>query len=41
MPTNERELAEPDNDEADTDDSDGGLPLDGGMTADAGPGVAL
>lgn len=42
MPTNERELAEPDNDETDTDDGEGGLPLDGGaMSADAGPGVAL
>ena len=43
IPSNERELAEPDNDndEGDSDETDGGPPSDGGLTVDAGPGVAL
>ena len=41
VPTNERELVEPDNDEGESDDADGGVPSDGGMPVDAGPGVAL
>ena len=41
IPSNEHELLEPNNDEGDSDDTDGGLPSDGGMAADAGSGVAL
>ncbi|MEP7051427.1 MAG: hypothetical protein ABJB12_13795 [Pseudomonadota bacterium] len=41
IPNNDRELAEPDNDEGDSEDADGGALIDGGTTAEAGPGVAL
>ncbi len=37
----EHELAEPDNDEGEGDDADGGVPSGGGVAPDAGTGVSL